>query len=193
MRKPDATTDPYALLQDRLDAVRKLVGKMDETAAERLIQMIIRAERTFLTGKGRSGLVAECFAMRLMQTGFEVHVPGEATCPRIRRNDLMVAVSCSGTTMTTVQMGRVAQRSGAQLVAVTADPNSPLAEMADHVLLVPVTGQDLKESYRDVMGPYNNTLFEEAVLLYCDAVVESVLGRENIPERVLQDRHTNLE
>jgi len=105
----------------------------------------------------------------------------------------MVAVSCSGTTMTTVQMGRIAQRSGARVSAVTADPDSPLAETADHVLVVPVTGKDVKRSYRDVMGPYNNTLFEETLLLYFDAVVQSVLGREGILERTLQERHTNLE
>lgn len=193
MTEPEVKNDPFELLKGRLEAVREVVQQMDRAAAAPLIRMILRANRTFITGKGRSGLVAECFAMRLMQTGFEVHVPGEATCPRIRRNDLMVAVSCSGTTMTTVQMARVAERSGARVVAVTADADSPLARTADHVLLVPVTGEGLKQSYRDVMGPHNNTLFEEAVLLCFDSIVQAMLEHEGIPEEILRDRHTNLE
>ncbi|MGD2174003.1 MAG: SIS domain-containing protein [Candidatus Brocadiaceae bacterium] len=188
--KSSSLTEP---LGTRLQQIQALLEDVDEEAARRLLRMILRAERVFVTGKGRSGLVAQCFAMRLMQMGFETHVPGEATCPRIEQNDLMVAVSCSGTTMTTVQMARIAHRSGAQVVAVTADPDSPLAATADHTILVPVTGEDLREGYRDVLGPYNNTLFEEAVLLYFDSMVYWALGREGIPERTLTQRHTNLE
>jgi len=68
-----------------------------------------------------------------------------------------------------------------------------MAAHADHAVLVPVTGRDVKESYRYVLGPYNNTLFEEAVLLFCDALLYSILGREGIPARLLEERHTNLE
>jgi len=187
------TSDILGILKARLDGIGLLLDGMDEAAAERLVQMILRAGSVFITGKGRSGFVAECFAMRLMQMGFPVHVPGEATCPRIRRGDLMITVSCSGTTMTTVQMAHISREAGAGVVAVTADPDSPLAEGADLVILVPVTGKDVKKRYRYVLGPYNNTLFEQALLLYFDAMVYSILEREGIPKRTLAQRHTNLE
>jgi 6-phospho-3-hexuloisomerase len=186
-------TDVFDVLRTRLDGMRRLVDAMDESAAEKMVQIMLKAPRLFVTGKGRSGLIAESFAMRMMQMGFEVHVPGEATCPRIKMGDLMIAISCSGTTMTTVQLARIAHNVGAEVIAVTADPDSPLCAQAGHVVLVPVTGRDVKESYRYVLGPYNNTLFEEAVLLFCDAMLYSILGREGIPARLLQERHTNLE
>ena len=193
MGKTKTSADLFGILLTRLDGIRLLLDDMDEAAAERLVQMVLKARAVFVTGKGRSGLIGECFAMRLMQMGFEVHVPGEATCPRITRGDLMLAISCSGTTMTTVQLARISHEAHAQVVAVTADPASPLTAHADHVVVVPVTGDDVKKSYRYVLGPYNNTLFEEAILLYFDAMLYAILERERIPKRRLSERHTNLE
>jgi 6-phospho-3-hexuloisomerase len=95
--------------------------------------------------------------------------------------------------MTTVQLARISHETGARVVAMTAVPGSPLTDLADHTVVVPVTGQRVKASYRYVLGPHNNTLFEEACLLYFDAMVYSLLERQGISEETLRDRHTNLE
>ena len=193
MRKKKRRPDLSALVKTQLDGIGLLLDEMDKWPTEQLIQMILGANKVFVTGKGRSGLVAECFAMRLMQMGFDVHVPGEVTCPRIKKGDLMIAISCSGKTITTVQLLRIAQQAGIRVVAVTADAKSSLTSQADLVIILPVTGKDVKKHYRYVLGPYNNTLFEEALLLYFDAVVYSVLERKGISKKVLSDRHANLE
>jgi 6-phospho-3-hexuloisomerase len=193
MAKTKASSDLFDIMKTRLEGIRKLLDDMDESVAEQLIQMLLHARRIFATGKGRSGYIADSFAMRLMQMGFDAHVPGEATCPCIRRGDVMVAVSCSGTTATTVQFARISRDSGAQVVAVTAVADSPLASIAHLVVLVPVTERDVKKSYRYVLGPHNNTLFEEALLLYFDGMVYSMLTREGISKDLLSRRHTNLE
>jgi len=193
MPKPKAATDLFGVVRTRLEGIRLLLDDMDEAAAEKLMGMVLGARRVFVTGKGRSGFVAQCLATRLMQMGFDVHVPGEATCPRIKRGDLLLAVSCSGTTGSTVQFARITRKAGAKVAAVTAVPESELAGLANHVVLVPVMDKAVKKRYRYVLGPYNNTLFEEAVLLFFDAMVYAILERENIPKRILADRHTNLE
>jgi 6-phospho 3-hexuloisomerase len=191
--KKKPTSDLFSIVRARLDGIRHLLDEMDPAAVEKLVQMLLQARRVFVTGKGRSGLVAECFAMRMMQMGFDVHVPGEATCPRIRQGDMLLAISCSGTTMTTVQLAHISRESQADVAVVTADADSPLAGCGDHVVLVPVTGEDVKRSYRYVIGPRNNTLFEEAVLLYFDAMLYEILEREGIPKGRLSEHHTNLE
>jgi 6-phospho-3-hexuloisomerase len=193
MARAKKTIDLFDIVRTRLDGIRTLLDDMDEPAAEKLIQLILHARSIFLTGKGRSGYMAESFAVRLMQMGFEVHVPGEATCPRIGRGDVLIAISCSGGTVTTVQLARISREAGARVVAFTALRDSELAALADHVVLVPVTERDVKKRYRYVMGPYNNTLFEEAVLLYTDALVYALLEREGISKAHLSRRHTNLE
>jgi 6-phospho-3-hexuloisomerase len=193
MGKEPLRSDLFDVLRARLDGIRLLLEDMREDEADQAVEMLLKARAVFVTGKGRSGLVASCFAMRLMQLGRDVHVPDEVTCPRIRRGDLMVAISCSGTTATTLQLARIARDARARIVAITAVPGAPLAELADHVILLPVTGRSVKKRFRYVLGPYNNTLFEEALLLYLDAMVYSILEREGIPKSSLSTRHTNLE
>jgi 6-phospho-3-hexuloisomerase len=191
--KAKAKPDLFSIVRTRLDGIALLLNEMDSSSAEKLVQALLAAERVFVTGKGRSGYVAGCFAMRLMQMEFDVHVVGEATCPRIKSGDLMVAISCSGTTASTVQFAHISRDSGAQVVAVTAVDDSPLAGLAHNVVLLPVTGRDVKKRYRYVLGPYNNTLFEEALLLYFDAMVYAILECQGISEKVRSERHTNLE
>ncbi|MFO8009144.1 MAG: 6-phospho-3-hexuloisomerase [Candidatus Brocadiia bacterium] len=193
MAEKTPSSDVLTALRDALDGIDRLADRIGREATEALVEGIFDSRRVFVTGKGRSGYVAECFAMRLMQMGFDAHVPGEATCPRIGTADLLIAVSCSGTTMTTVQMARISGEAGATVVAVTADAESPLSRAADHVVVIPVTGEDVQRGYRSVIGPYNNTLFEEALLLYFDALVYAILERGGIPEDTIQQRHTNLE
>ncbi len=187
------TGDVLAALHGALDGIGRLAGRIGEEATEALVEGIFQAQRVFVTGKGRSGYVARCFAMRLMQMGFDAHVPGEATCPRIEAPDLLIAVSCSGTTVTTVQMARIAAESGATVIAVTADADSELARCAGRRVLIPVRGEDVQRSYRSVIGPHNNTLFEETLLLYFDALVYAILERGHIPQDTIRQRHTNLE
>ena len=52
----------------------------------------------FVAGKGRSGFVANSFAMRLNQLGKQAHVVGESTTPAIKSNDVFVIISGSGST-----------------------------------------------------------------------------------------------
>ncbi|MCD6416987.1 MAG: SIS domain-containing protein [Planctomycetes bacterium] len=186
-------TELFSVIHRRQQFIADLLARMEESAADELIRAILGANRVFVSGKGRSGLVARCFAMRLMQMGFDAHVPGEATCPRIGAGDLMIAVSCSGTTMTTVTFARISRDSAARVVAVTAAEDSALAQNADQLVLIPTSSENVKSGYRYVIGPRNNTLFEETLLLYFDAVVDAILESEDIPEAALQRRHTNLE
>jgi 6-phospho-3-hexuloisomerase len=193
MGKEALKRDVLEIMRTRLEGIGQLLDGMSGADAEKMVEMILGADRTFVAGKGRSGLVAGAFAMRLMQLGLDVHVPDEVTCPRIGRGDLMIAISCSGTTGITNRLARISDEVGARVVAVTAVADSPITEVADHVVVVPATERKVKKSYRYVLGPYNNTLFEEAVLLYLDAMVYAILERAGIPKRTVRTRHTNLE
>lgn len=48
-----------------------------------------RTVRRFFSGQGRSGLIAQVVAMRLMHAGYAVHVVGEASAPAISRGDML--------------------------------------------------------------------------------------------------------
>ncbi|WP_438357045.1 hypothetical protein [Staphylococcus hominis] len=48
-----------------------------------------------MAGKGRSGFVANSFAMRLNQLGKQAFVIGESTTPSIQKDDLFIVISGS--------------------------------------------------------------------------------------------------
>src|SRR5919112_5858965 len=58
--------------------------------------------RWFCSGQGRSGLVAEMAAMRLMHAGFDAHAVGEPTAPSIGEGDGLIMISGSGETPVTL-------------------------------------------------------------------------------------------
>lgn len=181
------------LVTAQLTAIRTLLGRIEQSVTDKIIEMILQADKIFVTGQGRSGLVAQCLATRLAQIGFNVHIPGQATCQKIEAGDLLIAFSCRGTTMTIVEYARVSRKVGAKIAAMTAFANSALAELADEVVLIPSDDKDIRAECRYAVGPNNNTLFEQAALLYTDALVYILLERKGINKSIISQRHTNLE
>jgi len=191
----DKTTDIdlFKIAANQIEGIGRLLDRIDTTATEKLIEMILRAKRIFVTGSGRSSLLTGWFTIRLMQMGFDVHVPGEVTCPSISKGDLLLAVSCSGTTTTTIDLARIAAGSGAEVAAITAFADSSLADYADNAVILPVAERDLIKSYKYGIGPCNNTLFEQTLIVYFDSMVYLIIERQGISEQQISKRHANLE
>lgn len=193
MARTMVNNNQLEIITEQLDAVKLLLGRIDKAASDKLIEMMLQTDRVFVTGQGRSGLVAQCLSTRLTQMGLNVNLPGCATCQRVGPGDLLIAISCRGTTTTTVDYARIACQAGAKVVALTALDKSDLAELADHVLLIPSDEEDIRSKCKFIIGPNNNTLFEEAALLYVDGLVYMLIKRKGISEDVMNQRHTNLE
>src|SRR5262245_26986553 len=152
-----------------LREVAGVLGGVSEDASRRFVQELSRAKRIYITGVGRSGLVVKAFGQRLMHLGFDVHLADEITAPGIRRGDLLVACSGSGTTHLTRSMARKARAIGARCAALTARPASPLAKLARLVVAIPAplergrNGQRTRQPAR--------SLFEQSLFLYLDSIV----------------------
>ena len=193
MSRTKTDSDIFEIAATQFEGIKLLFEQIDARVTERLVRALMRAKRVFVTGRGRSSLLTGWFAMRLMQMGFDVHVPGEVTCPRITKGDLLVAISCSGITTTTVDLARIARESKAKVIAITAIAESALAGTADAAVVLPVTDKDIMRRYKYGIGPCNNTLFEQAMVLYFDSIVYAIIEREGISKKQISRRHTNLE
>jgi len=92
--------------------------------------------RVVVSGMGKSGHVARKIAATLASTGtpaFFVH-PAEAShgdLGMITRDDVLLALSNSGTTEELLAIVPLLKRRGARLIAMTGKPDSPLARLAD--------------------------------------------------------------
>src|SRR5919206_3998258 len=86
-----------------LGEIAGVADKIDREQLSSLVDRLVSAPRVFVTGEGRSGLMSKAFAMRLMHLGLTVYAMGETITPAVRQDDLVVAVSGSGTTGGTVR------------------------------------------------------------------------------------------
>ena len=142
-------------------------------------------ERIFVGGAGRSGLMLKAFAARLSQMGRTVYAAGETVTPAVERGDLVFLASASGSTRTVLHYAQTAKDAGAELLVITASQDSPLAAIHPADVLLPCGGKDTSAGSAQVMG----SLFEQALLLFCDAVV---MALDPDPD-AMRRRHANLE
>ncbi|MHC4982668.1 MAG: SIS domain-containing protein [Planctomycetota bacterium] len=170
--------------RELIDRIGALMRKVDWTSFVELAQMLPRARRTFVTGAGRSGLVAKSFGMRLMHAGLPVFIPGETITPAASAGDVIVAISCTGQTGYTEYIARRAKELGAKVVVLTAEPESRLAEAADKVIVIPAEQQDIV---------VRAAVFEHAASLCLDAVFNVLAERLKLDLAEFRERHANLE
>ncbi|HEV8595891.1 MAG TPA: 6-phospho-3-hexuloisomerase [Thermoplasmata archaeon] len=166
-----------------LDAVGRMVAA-EGAALEETVKTIAKAKRVFVYGVGRSGLVARAFAMRLTQLGLDTFFIGETITPIVKAGDLVIIVSNTGTTMSAVQTANIARRVGAQVVAVTGNLHSKLAQAAS-VTLVIAEERDAKRAQYAPLG----TLFETASLVLMDGIVADVMKELGESEASMRSRH----
>lgn len=168
-------------LLDHIDAV---MSEANWAGFVELADMLPKANRTFLTGAGRSGLVARSFGMRLMHAGLPAFIPGETVTPAAGLGDLLVGVSCTGTTGYTEYITRRARELGAKVVVITAELESPMAQVAHKVIFVPARSDNIV---------VRAAVFEHAASLCLDAVFNILVDRLKLDTDSLRKRHANLE
>jgi arabinose-5-phosphate isomerase len=111
------------------------------------VQMILACQgRVIFTGIGKPGHIARKLAATFASTGtpaFFIH-PAEAAhgdLGMFTAQDLVIAFSHSGSTAELIYILPIIQSIGAQMIAVTSRPDSPLAKAAVLTLLTGVTDE----------------------------------------------------
>jgi 6-phospho-3-hexuloisomerase len=172
--------------------ISTVMSKVDRKLVDRVAAVLDAAPRVFVAGAGRSGFMAGAFAMRLVHLGLTVHVVGEASAPALRTGDMMVAVSGSGNTAGTVRAAEEARRSAADVVAVTTDPDSPLAGLAGLVLHVPAATKNRRDGEVATAQPLSS-LFDQSVHLVLDAVCLRLAELRMLDNDAAKNAHVRTE
>ena len=149
------------------------------------------ADRIFLIGAGRTGFMVKAATMRLMHLGYQVHVVGETTTPAIGKDDLLIAVSGSGTTKSIINAAETASKNEAQIVCFTTNDSSPLAQLSNYTVLIPAAG---KQEYKNAISQqYAGSLFEQGFLLLFDALIQYLWKQSDNSAEQLWKMHANME
>jgi len=181
--------------------IDELNMKEVERFSQKLVEIYQRGAKVLVMGAGRSGLVGRAFAMRLMHMGFQSYVLGDTITPSISAGDVAVAISGSGRTELIVTAARVAKKVGAEVLAVTSYPDSPLGEIADIILRIPGRTKLAEEKdyfARQILGEHEplaplGTLFEDTAMVVLDGIIGGLMYRLNKKESDLRIKHANIE
>jgi 6-phospho-3-hexuloisomerase len=185
-----------------LAGIGRVIQSIEDSEIEKMIDILIDHidHKILLIGSGRSGLVGRTFALRLMHLGFNVYVSGETITPALSEDDLVVALSGSGTTTTVVAQAEVAKSVGSTVIAVTSHPDSPLAIIAHEVIEVKGRSkidQIFDYDKRQIIGEYSNaplgTMFELSCMIFLDSIIAELMQRIGASEIDLRKRHANAE
>jgi len=124
------------VLEAEADAIRNLMETLGD-GFDRAVELVCGCNgRVVLTGMGKSGIICRKIAATMRSTGTPaifMH-PAEAIhgdLGMVTEDDLVLAVSQSGTTEEILELLAMLRRLGVTLIAMTSNPDSPLAEAAD--------------------------------------------------------------
>ncbi len=168
------------------EKMARVFERVDQRSVERAVDLFMEKPRVFVYGTGRSGLVARAFAIRLVHLGFQTFVIGETITAPVQEDDLVVLVSGSGETIPVAMTADIAQRIGAKIISVTADPVSHIGRAADVLL-------DLDTPDGDGDLAPLGTLFEASAWVVLDGVIVDLMHRIGEGEDDMRERHATLE
>jgi len=177
-------------LADSLQPLSRVLARVSAREVSDFEKLLLSARRIFVTGLGRTGLMARGFAMRLMHLGRRVYHVGDVITPGIRRGDVLVICSRTGRSPVLLYYIAIARRAGARVAVVTGERKSPVARKANAVLHLPTEGGAKKARHADLpLG----SLFEQALLLALDHVVVRLMDSLGLTEDDLRRIHTTFE
>ena len=173
-----------------LEEHKQVLLKVNEDETGKLLNAIAEAKCIQVFGMGRMKCAVRAFVMRLMHMGLDAHVVYDTTCPNIGPGDLLI-VNCACTTIGYVVM-QFAKRLGARVVAITANPCSKAASLCDFTVNLKGQvhgGRDYEITSIQPMA----ALFEQAIFIYEDIIIQLLMKKLNITAEQMAKRHTNLD
>lgn len=149
--------------------------KIIRNAAEK----IMKAKKVEIYGVYRSAAVATDFCYQLLETGIPASFVSDIlTCSisaaMLDSADVVIAVSASGQTRDIIDAVRNAKEKNVQVIAITSNINSPLAKIADDVLVASASGNSLGSAASEIRS---------SQLLITDTICSYIRGNINKEER----------
>lgn len=178
---------------DAVADLKLVLEGIEPASVAALEDEILSAERIFVTGLGRTGLMARGFAMRLMHLGRRVYHVGDVITPAIAEGDLLIICSRTGRSRVLRHYVNIARRAKAHVAVVTGDKESPVARTADAVLAA--DDRPVLDARKQSGGEFHplGSLFEQVLLIVLDQVVLSLMARLELTEDDLAQIHTTFE
>lgn len=186
-------SDAYQKNKDAvLTELRQTLDRVEPDVLERLINEILSADKVFAVGVGRVLLSLQAFIKRLAHLGIRAHYVGEITEPAISAKDLLIVGSGSGSSLFPLAIARKAKEIGAAIVHIGSNPESPMKDIADFMVRIPVRTKLYLDDEIDSIQPMTS-LFEQSLLLLGDLIAKLIIEEQSLDMKTLWEYHANLE
>jgi len=183
----------YEIATTIADELKYNLKQIDDSQIENVINQILKVNRIFFAGAGRSGLMIKTFAMRLMHMGLNCYVVSEIVTPSIQENDLLIIASGSGETASLVSMANKAKKIGANVCLFTIHNDSTIGKLTDNYVVIPgVTFKSNKDDTTSSIQPMGS-LFEQSLFFVFESLVIMLMNKLDKKNEDMIGLHANLE
>lgn len=130
--------------------VENMTALLDDNELKRAVDALGGATRVVVSGNGLSAPLALDASARFSSIGRAAEAPldvigQQITARLLGENDVLLAISGSGSNAATVRIATAARDAGARVVAITAFARSPLTQLADISLVVTMPDLTFRE------------------------------------------------
>ncbi len=128
------------VLKSDVQNLRATMEQMDEAVFEDVVARLLNARAIYVMGLRSAAPLAQFMGYYLNYIFDNVHLVSSGATDvfeeisKLKENDVLVGISFPRYSSRTLEAMRFAKRCGAQVVAITDSPMSPLADMADATL-----------------------------------------------------------
>ncbi len=117
-------------------AILDTAGSLNSGMVARAVDAILKADRVYFFGVGQSALVAEDFQLKLMRIGKDTIFYKDphsqlASSVHLRKTDLAIGISNSGSSMEVFKALEKAKSKGATIISMTKLGRNPISSLAD--------------------------------------------------------------
>lgn len=128
------------VFQANIAALQDTLEVLNMKAIQQAAQLLLHARQILIIGVGASGPVVLDAGNKFLRLGLDVHCPVDAhlqmmAAALLSPEDVVLAISHSGSTRDAVETARVAREAGAKVICLTNNSLSPLTRFSDLVLV----------------------------------------------------------
>jgi len=181
-------------MENILNELSNNAKKIDTDELSEFVAQIKKAGHIFLAGAGRSGIVVQAFANRLLHLGFSISIIGEISSPHSQEGDLMIICSGSGETDSLKILSSSAQQNNVDIALVTMKKHSTIARQANTILTLPgiTKYEETKNDHQSFSQPMG-TNFEQLAFLTFDSLILNLMDKIGETSETMLKRHANFE
>lgn len=179
------------VLNGAIHAVQATMEVLNHQAMEKCVEYIDSAKTTLIVAVGNSSPTAEELYNQLFRIGVNCSLMTDAYLQIMRsslltKDDVVCVISQSGGSQIPLRAAKIAKAKGCKVIAITGDTTSPLADLADCVLVS--VAQELKAE------AINSRIAQYSIIyaIYVNLALRN-LERSITNERVIWEAISNTE